>query len=142
MTNKLNAIKEALWDKLTGDTTLMTDVSGVWDTVAPEESSYPFVLFQQVSSVPHYALGVLVGETFDFQITVHGVAERNAPSQQVLARAADRIDALLTLQPLAVTGQRCEYVRRTGNVPDRVEDLDTGKLYMTTGAQYELWIGA
>jgi hypothetical protein len=64
-------LEEALYAKLTGDTTLMALVTAVYTGIAPEkQAAYPFVLIQLVSGNDDYTFTRRVSTVYRYQIKV------------------------------------------------------------------------
>ena len=132
----MQAIDEALYTLLTGDVTLMALVEGVYNAVTPADADedvavdYPLVIFQQVSGVDDYTLGVRVRTQYAYQFRVIGTGLDMKP----LNDALERIEALL--MDTAVTGTTL-YCRREGQLPSMAE-MDAGMIYQQVGATYRI----
>jgi hypothetical protein len=135
-----NTIVAALYSKLSTDTTLMALVDDVYPAPAPQGAEYPYVTYQKIDKTPDYTLTQRVSRTLLYQILVHGRFLRTAPQHTDLNTALDRIDALLNLQTLSISGETFWLCRNTGDVPDSTGQ-DNDYLYLTVGAQYELAVG-
>jgi hypothetical protein len=91
-------IQRALYGRLTGDTELMSTVTGVFDYV-PEDDVYPFVVIGEATEIPDNRHGGYGRQTV---VTLH-VWTRYRGHSKGLAIAA-QITALLDHQPLTITG--------------------------------------
>lgn len=132
----MQAIDAALYSLLTGDAVLMALVDNVYNTVTPDDDdedvtvAYPLVIFQQVSGLDDYTLGVRVRTAYLYQFRVLGTGIDIPPLNSALAR----IEALL--MDTAVTGTTL-YCRREGELPYSSE-RDAGVMYQQVGATYRI----
>lgn len=132
-------LETALTTKLEADTGgagLMTFVTGVYNLVAPNSATHPYLVFQKVVGTPAYTLGlrIAVGYLYQFRIIGEG------GSKATLLDALARLDTLLTDQVLTVDGSAAWKIRRQADMPD-VAEMDGGKLYLQVGATWQIEIG-
>jgi hypothetical protein len=101
----LAPIQQAIYDRLTGDPTLMGLVTGVF-TWVPESTAYPYIALGEVTAVPdnrHRGFGRSVTETLHIWTRERGF--------QAALAIEDRITQLLDHQTLTVTGHHTVAVR-------------------------------
>jgi hypothetical protein len=125
----------ALVTTLGGDSTLTTTlgVTGVFYDLAPDEQAYPFIVISLVTAPDHYTMGRRAWTEGHWQIRAFD-GDRSA---RRAARVMARVDALLTDQPLTVTGHTALVVRRTDTLPPVTEiDSATGLHIRAEGARY------
>lgn len=91
-------IQRAIYGRLTGDSGLMSTVTGVFDYV-PEADVYPFVVLGEATEIPDNRHGGYGRQTV---VTLHVWTKYRGHSKG-LAIAA-RITALLDHQPLTIAG--------------------------------------
>jgi capsular polysaccharide biosynthesis protein len=97
-----SAAEEFLVTTLTGDATLMAQLSGgVWSMEAPEGTVYPFLVFQFVSGIDYAAVGAqriwtnmiylvkVIAETADFSVMNAAVARIDALLHRASGVVAD-----------------------------------------------------
>lgn len=132
-----NAVKSALAARLEGDATLTAIIgaTSVFDTLAPQNEDPPYVIFQKQSGVPSYTLSERIWD--DQLYAVKAVADGASAAQAGTIHA--RIDALLTDQPLTVSGHTNHLLRRRRDI-DYTETLPGGNRVRHMGAVYEVVI--
>ena len=132
-----NAIDAALYTKLAGGTALTNLLGGtaVYQYLAPEGVSPPYVIYQRQSQVP---INVLSGVAIENAVyMVKGVTE--GPSAVLAGSVAGAIDTLLQDQTLGtVTGYTHIHLRRESSI-DYVEN-DSGVRYAHRGATYRIMV--
>lgn len=101
----LLAVQIALYQKLSGDSTLVGLVTGVYDNV-PEDAVYPYVVIGEVNATPDNAHGLFGRELL---ATIH--VWSNYRGFREALQITEQIVTLLDHQPLAVTGHRVVSVR-------------------------------
>lgn len=131
----MKALETAIYSKLSGDTSLMTFITGVYNVAAPASARYPFLVFQKVADVTGYTFTSRVADEYLYQVRVIGSGLNKEPLNDALAR----VDALLTLQTLTVTGKRVDRVVREGDMPD-VAQADEGEILLQVGATYRFYV--
>lgn len=128
----MEALKTALYALLSGDAELMAHaVGGVHDSVAPDGTASPFVVFQFLESATSYTLKVQIAEEFPFQVK----AVCQGPDQSDIEDIMAQVDALLNNVPLSVAGKTTWKTRRVGAIPDYAE-VDDGVIWRHVGARY------
>lgn len=97
----MNAVETALQAKLAGDATLVgLGVQGVFHRRAPQGQAEPVVVFNQQSAVDYYTHAGRAYRDLVYLVKAIDQSESAARAGQI----ADRLDALLTDQPLTVAG--------------------------------------
>jgi len=130
-------VPAAIYSILSSDTTLMSLVGGVYRNIGPKSATYPFVVYQHISSNDTYTLTQRVSEPARYQIKVidKGYSAVNAKT------ALTRIDALLTDQDLDVSGKETWVVRRRGEF-EYVQMGEFGVVYQHVGANWMIEMGS
>lgn len=131
----MKALEAAIYTALHGSATLLTFVSNVYNTVAPSSATYPFLVFQKVSGVDSYTYKQHIATEYLYQVRIIG----NDANKDKLMDAMTQVNALLTLQPLSVTGFRVDRVTRDGDIPDMAQD-DNGTTLLQVGATYRFYV--
>jgi hypothetical protein len=132
-----NAIDAALYSQLAGGSALTNLLGGtaIYQYLAPEGISPPYVIYQRQSQVPAYVLSGVAME--DAVYMVKGVTE--GPSAVLAGSVAGAIDTLLQDQTLGtVTGYTHIHLRRESSI-DYVE-TDNGVRYSHRGATYRIMV--
>lgn len=124
-------IEAALYSTLNSDTTLMAIVSGIYRNVAPPSATYPFLIFQRISSRDSYTLTQRVSSAYRYQLKV--IAEGYSAASATTAMA--RVDTLLTDQSLSVTGKTLWVMRRV-NEFEYAEMGEFGVVYQHVGGDW------
>lgn len=132
-----NQVKAAIYTKLAADSTLTALLSGtaaIYHRVAPQGADAPYIVFNQQAGTPSYTMGQRAWDELLYQ--VKGVTQDS--SSVVAGSIADRIDTVLTDQPLSVTGGSAFYVRRSSDVD--YAEVDRGEVYNHEGGLYRLYV--
>ena len=124
-------IEAALFAKLNTDTALKAIVSGIYRNVAPPAATYPFLLFQRISSRDSYTLTKWVSSAYRYQIKV--IAEGYSATSA--STAMTQVDTLLTDQSLSVTGKTLWVMRRV-NEFEYAEMGEFGVVYQHVGGDW------
>ncbi len=126
-----------LTDKLTGDTTLLALVSGVFYNFAPSGTAYPFVIMKQLRVEDVSVVnGVRVMVSGDWLVEAVGIGNDLMSLQPI----ADRIDALLHRASGAVTGGGEVFASVRVEPFELVEDYEAvGEVYAHLGGVYRIW---
>ena len=130
-----NAIDAALYTKLAGGTALTNLLGGtaIYQYLAPEGVSPPYVIYQRQSQVP---INVLSGVAIENAVyMVKGVTE--GPSAVLAGSVAGAIDTLLQDQTLGTVTPTL-HLRRESSI-DYVE-ADSGVRYAHRGATYRIMV--
>ena len=124
-------IAEALYALLTADETLMDLVTAVYRNVAPPAATYPFLLFQHISSNDAYTLTQRVSSAhrYQFKVVDQGYSATDATT------AMARVDVLLTDRALDVTSKTLWVMRRIGEF-EYAEPGEFGVLYQHVGGDW------
>ena len=131
----INAVKTGLYNALTGSTSLAALASGgVFDKLAPQGVTGPYVIFQKVSGVPTFTFTARAYDTNSF--LVKAVDEN--PSALRAGSISELIDAALTDQAITFTTGSLMVCRRSSDV-DYVENAD-GRTYQHVGAIYTVGV--
>ncbi|MFH1485039.1 MAG: DUF3168 domain-containing protein [Chloroflexota bacterium] len=105
----MSSVMVALVTKLKADSTLMALVTNVFDGIAPDSATYPFLVIDRVGAAgDEYTLTRRVRTSYLFIIKV--ISE--GYSVLVAETALARVDILLTDSTLDVTSQTTIYMRR------------------------------
>jgi len=133
----MKALDVALQAKLVADTGaggLMTFLAGgVHNVVATDPVVYPYLVYQLVSGNDAYTFLNRINTAYLYQIRVIG----RGPDKEAISDALARVDALLTRQPLTVSGYAFWFCQREGDIPDMM-DQDGDSVLMQVGATYRL----
>lgn len=129
------AVRRGLWAKMAADSTLTGLLGGtaIYHAQAPENVSYPFVVFNKQSGVPIYAFSSTAA--FENEIWTIKAVDCNTTSDRVDAIATE-LDALLTDGTITVTGATLAYLRRDSDV--ELTETSNGETYQHAGAQFRL----
>lgn len=134
-----NAVKAALTARLAGDATLTgllgAGTAAIHDTLAPQGSDPPYVIFQKQDGQASYTFGQRV---WDDQLYVIKAVTDGA-SAVTAGSITKRVDELLTDLPLTVTGHTNHVLRRRRDI-EYVETLDGGGRVRHHGAIFEVVI--
>lgn len=130
----MKEIEEALYAKLSGDATLAgLAPGGVWRGVAPLGTTGVFVTFSHVSGVDQYTLANRAVTASNYLVKAVGPGESAVPAWS----AAERIDTLLSDQPLALSSGSTLSVRRERTMT--LTELEGGEAYQHAGGYYIIW---
>jgi len=129
---------------LTGSGTLLEGVgaaltitqrAAVHNSLAPDDTAYPFVVFQNIAPSPHNTLAQRSYWEFLYQFRV--IAE--GLSKAVILQALARIDALLERQMLTVASATIRGILREQGLPD-LPTVEAGTTYQQVGGQWRFWV--
>lgn len=135
-------IRRAIYGKLSGDTTLnsllATPPSGwsksIFHRHAPDEATYPFVVFAKSSGVPTYAN--VTKPAFETDVWLVKALDRNTTADRAETVSA-RLDALLTDASLSIAGgDTVVWLRRQSDVD--FEEVEGGENFIHVGSLYRL----
>lgn len=114
-------IDAALFTKLSGDATLAALVTGCFDAGVPDGQLFPYLTFQLLSGIDRYVFTrrAFVEQSYQIAVWDQGLDGR------VAKQAMGRVDTLLTLQPLTITGMSTMAVLRdsTFSLDDLVDGV-------------------
>jgi hypothetical protein len=130
----VNAVKRGLRAKLAGDSGITTALGGtaIYESLAPQGTDPPYVIYNKQSGVPKYTLG---GSAFENQLYMVKVVTE-APSMAGAGSIAERINGVLTDGALTMTGRTQLYLRRENDV--EYVETDSGKRFNHSGALYRV----
>ena len=100
------AVQKAIFERLTGDVPLMSDITGVYDGTAPEGVAYPYVIIGETISTPDNAHGFF-GRSIVTTLHVWSKARGHGQGLGI----EGHIIRLLDHQPLEVPGHTVVSVR-------------------------------
>lgn len=124
-----------IYTTLSGDATLMALVTGIYSTVAPEGSTYPFIVFASLAGTDVQEFGPL--RTMSQQLyAIKAIS--NTPSLGVLDTALARVDALLQGKQVSLPGGYVLGARRERTMV--LGDPDAGVSYRQMIAIYRFYI--
>jgi hypothetical protein len=133
----MKALDGAIRTKLAADTgaggvnTLAT--GGIWRMVNPTDPpSYPFVVFQLMTSEDYYTLS---GRNHERPLMLVKAIDHNPDPAPALA-LADRIDAVLTDGSITGAGITVKYCRRVSRI--EYIDQDGDQFYQHCGGMFQL----
>lgn len=143
----MDAVATGLYSRLAGDTTGGASLAGlgmtaVYQGVAPQGATYPYVTFQLVDGEDRRVFGARATAWMDWIVK----AWDTGASHKRAKRLADRVDQLLDEGEAALTvaGHTVLSVRRIRSLPDVTESDENqgGLLYRSSGARYEIEVRA
>lgn len=117
-TDVLAPLQTALYQRLTGDTALMADVTGVYDHV-PEGAGFPYLVLGEATATPQGALDRYGRRS---TVTLHVWSAYRGYFEAL--GVVDHLLRLLERQPLAVSGHATVAVRHEQTVTMRDPDAD------------------
>lgn len=133
----MNVIESALYSTLTGAsglTALLSGTAAVYNEIAPQGATMPYVVFGKQSNTPRYALASLAYENALY--LVKGVTEGHSPA---VAGSVDvQIRSALEDQALTVSGYKHMVTRRDSDV-SYAEVVD-GKVFRHRGALFRIQV--
>lgn len=129
----MNGLEKAIYERLTGDSTLMDKVEGVHNPVAPENSEYPLIIFQRLFGSDSYTLTRRIKNALRYQFRVQIRGRSKGDIDAIL----DRIDELLMDYELVADDTM--YCRRESVLPD-IPESDAGELFLQGGVVYRMEI--
>jgi hypothetical protein len=129
----MRQIEQALVTVLAADAQLVAlGVTGVWRGKAPEGSTYPLIVFSKASGERAYLLGKHKRRELVYMVKAIGLGD-----DQTAAGAIDeRVDALLTFQPLNLSPHSWEATTREADI-DFPESSD-GVTFQHVGGTYRV----
>jgi hypothetical protein len=135
----VNQLRAALYERLRTTSNLGSLLSGtaaIYDTLAPQETDPPYVVFQQQSSVDARTMGGRAWESALY--AVKGVtAEHSAAAAGSIAA---RIDQAIEGLPLTVTGATNLYLRRESKLS--YSEVTRGEVFRHEGGIYRVYTQA
>ncbi len=136
----MNALETALYNKLSGDATLMGYLTGGVHNLVVASPTYPYLVFQKISGEPSsYTLTQIVSEPYTYQVRIIGKGET---SKANLGLALARVRALLNLQSLTIVGYAHWLTRWESDMPDMADLDDDGEVLIQVGATYRIEVRA
>lgn len=135
----MSATRTALYDRLVGDATL-TDLLGtpaegftaaIYHQVAPQDAESPFVVFQRVPVPRNWQFG---GAYLAADLWMVKAVNRGGAS--VAEAIADRIDAILTDQPLVIDDATCLAIYQ--DAPIDYPEIDGADQWHHCGGNYRV----
>jgi hypothetical protein len=134
-------IRRALYGKLAGDTTLNgmlgAPASGyskaIYHDTAPDNASFPFIVFNKSSGVPTEAFGD--PDALGTDVWQVKAIDRNTSADSAEAIAA-RVRDLLNDAALSISGASLLYLRRQSDI--EYPEIQSGITYKHCGALYRL----
>lgn len=138
----MNAVATAIYSKLTGDATLialLASSTSVYERVAPEGATMPYVVFFKSDARPRYTLKSR--SHIQHLYTIKAVTE--SPADAIDGEPAgdidERIDTLLgTDGTLTISGRTLLYCRRREDMPD-YDEKQSDRVFLHRGGIYEIW---
>ena len=132
----MNALETGLFSALAGGTALTTLLGGtaIYNTLAPQGSEPPYVVFNQQAESPVWTLDGVAYEDFLYQVqavTVGGSMKEAGQSEAA-------VDDVLSDGTVTVVGYGTMYVRRQEGV-SYAETVD-GRRFNHRGAIYRLMV--
>lgn len=133
-----NAVAKALFTVLAADATLTgLGVTGVHEQVVPQTDppqDPPYLVLQLSDAPDRYTLGkrILLDEFWNVRAVDRSTSAKRAGD------IADRVFALLNLQPLTVTGLTTLIVRREQSFA--YQEIDAGLVYHHAGGRYRIGV--
>lgn len=133
-----NRVKTGLIAALRADATLTgllgSGTASIHHSVAPQGSSFPCVTYQKVPGTqPAYTMGgrAWENELYNVKAVTQGHSAPTAGS------IAERIDTVLTDNPVSVSGGTCFYLRLESYI--EYPEVTDGKTYQHIGGSYRVW---
>jgi len=130
------SVRDAIWETLTADATLvgyLGDDNGVYHRTAPQEATFPFVLFHKQAGHPEWTFG---DHHNDELWTIKAVD--NHASADVAEAIYAHIEDALHDAPLEVDGYGLIYCRREIDVD--YGEHEEGIVIHHIGAQYRIML--
>jgi hypothetical protein len=135
------AVRRALYGRLSGDTTLSNLLGApapgftkaIYHQVAPDNATFPFVLFNQQSGVPTEAFQA--PSALETDVWLIKAVDRNTSADTAEAIAA-RVKTLLNDGALSISGGTLLYLRRQSDV--QYPEVADGVQHRHCGALYRL----
>lgn len=127
----ISPIKQALVSTIRANSTLMSQVSGIYEGFAPSKVAYPFVVYNMAYAPYDFAWdSVMIVSGFDITIWAENSVVANTLDALVVSTLHDT--------ELSVTGQSTLLCRRVGEISFSDMD-DEGKKVYQIGGTYEVW---
>ena len=127
----MNAVDAAIYSALTGDTTVGNKVDDrIYHGLAPEQKTYPFIVFQEVSGLDDYTMTRRATRTLRYQV----MCVDKGPSAKAAGEVMDAVDGALHDQALTVASHDTLYVRRDSS--REFTEVDAGIVYWHEVAEY------
>jgi len=131
----VNAVDAAIYSALTGDTTVGNKVDDrIYHGLAPEQKTYPFIVFQEVSGLDDYTMTKRATRTLRYQV----MCVDKGPSAAVAGQTMDAVDGALHDATLTVTSHTTMYVRRDSS--REFTAVESGIVYWHEVAEYLIMI--
>jgi len=137
-----NAVSEAVFTLLSGDNTLVSYLASppsgypasIFESMAPQGASSPYISFGQYTGNPDYTLKVKVRDSYLYRIiaTVQGPERSMKDATQI----AERVEQLLFDADLAVSGKTLMMCRKYVDLTN--DDIVEGVLHFYAGALYRI----
>ncbi len=137
LANLKAGIRNALKDDVTLKSAAGTSTDFVFDKIAPAAAVYPFIIVHVQAWEDEYTLSARAYIGYTVEITCWDTERSGALDSATATSMADRIDALLTNQAIAVTGKTVRYIRRVSGA-DALEYDDEGTGYIGISAIYAI----
>ena len=118
-----------------GSTLAIAQRAAVYNTVAVSPP-VSYLVFTKIVATPEYAFNVLASEEHRYQITV----VTQGASRATIETAMDRVDALLNLQALAVSGKDSWGIVKISGGPSEVEEVG-GTVWQWGSNDYRITLG-
>ena len=129
----MKALEQGLYAALSGDSTLAgLAPGGVWRDNAPIGTTGTFVVYQQVSGIDDYTLKIRATTSYTYMVKAVAAGESSAPALD----AAERIDAVLTDQPLTLSAGSVLAIRRDTHII--YAENDGGERYHHAGGHFRI----
>lgn len=135
-------IEAALYQKLTADaalTSLLATPTSIYNTIVPQGSAAPYVVFSEQASVDHHTVGrASAWELVTYQ--VKALTESQAPATSSEAAEAIRaaIDLLLNDGTLTVAGYSLMVCRRVNRI--KYPEVFDGLVVWHVGSTYQIGV--
>lgn len=128
----MNEIRRALYERLSGDVTLMGLVTGVHHAVAPQGAATPFVVFHKQSGTPQWQFSGAHIQTDLWMVKGIDAGPSASRAEDIAARISD----LLTDAALTVTDRDLLTVFRESDID--YSEQDGADTYRHCGGLYRL----
>lgn len=129
----MKTVEQMIYSRLSGDSTLTgLTPGGVWRGVAPVGTTGTWVVFNHVSEDDIYTFRARAMVDSIYQIKAISPGESALPAWQ----AAERIESLLTDQPLTMTSGTLLMLRRQQVIS--LTEVDGGEQYQHAGGLYAI----
>lgn len=132
----MNAVNEALYDRLTGDAPLMAllGTRGVYHALAPQPTEHEFLVYGKQQAVDEYVQRTRAGRNLLYFVKMVGLGLSVVEAETIM----EAVDTVLTDIPLTITGWTNTYIRRVADI-EYAEEYN-GRIYQHIGATWELEI--